>query len=192
MTTEEAIHARHSVRTYNPVMPDRFVLDYVNDYISDLKPVFPGTDCRLVLHDTPADGKIGTYGVVRGAQCYVAVVHRREGEFQAINAGMCGERLVLGLTGMGIGTIWLGGTFSGGDVSKQTVLCFGRLKKTQAFRRTLQNQSGFTIPQRARTDETRSVGTEQTGMACRGGRRNPAFLLCFRFPFRDARHGHRP
>lgn len=118
MTTEEAIHARHSVRTYNPVMPDRVVLDYVNDYISHLKPVFPGTDCRLVLIDKSVDGKIGTYGVIRGAQCYVAVVIPRAGQFQAINAGMCGERLVLGLTERGMGTIWLGGTFSGGDVAR--------------------------------------------------------------------------
>lgn len=118
MTIEEAIRSRHSVRTYIPVMPDRAVFDYVNDYISRLKPAVPDTACRLVLIDKAVDGKIGTYGVISGAQCYVAVVHMRNGRFQAMNAGMCGERLVLGLTELGMGTIWLGGTFSEGDVAK--------------------------------------------------------------------------
>lgn len=118
MTIEEAIHARHSVRTYSPVMPDRTVLDYINSFIAGLKPIFPGTTCRLVLIEKAVDGKIGTYGVVRGAQCYIAVLNGREGDLQAVNAGVCAEQLVLGLTQRGIGTVWIGGTFSEGDVSR--------------------------------------------------------------------------
>lgn len=119
MTIQEAIIARHSVRTFVPEMPDGTVLDYVKEYTESIKPVFPDTSCRLVVLEKAIDGKIGTYGVVRGAQCCVAVIHGH-GAMDAVNAGMLGERLVLGLTTRGMGTVWLGGTFSGGDIAKAT------------------------------------------------------------------------
>lgn len=119
MTIQEAITARHSVRTFTPEMPDGTVLDYVKEYAAGTESVFAGTSCRLVLLEKAIDGKIGTYGIVRGAQCCVAVIHGR-GAMDAVNAGMLGERLVLGLTTRGMGTVWIGGTFSGSDIARAT------------------------------------------------------------------------
>ena len=131
LTDEEAIRVRRSVRTFEASPVAAGVLEFVQEYIDSKPQALPGCGCRLVLLERRLDGKVGTYGVVRNAGYFVAVVHKcdRPGNdgsgaemsnagLEAVNAGIVGERLVLELTRRGIGTVWLGGTFSRGTVGE--------------------------------------------------------------------------
>lgn len=118
MTVEEAIRVRRSVRTYQDTAVAPEVMEFVKNYIGNLHQALPGCRCRLVLLERKLDGKVGTYGAIRNAGYFLAVVHSKDSDLEAINAGIVGERLVLELTRRGIGTVWLGGTFSRGTVGK--------------------------------------------------------------------------
>jgi nitroreductase len=86
------------------------------------EPVSPpfGTPLRFVLIDRdepsrPAERKseIGTYGVIRGANTYIAgICPAAEGGFTLEDYGYVFEHIIIRATGLGLGTCWLGGTFS--------------------------------------------------------------------------------
>ena len=67
---------------------------------------------RLLIIDTGDMGqKVGTYGMIRGAKTYLCgAVEKAEKSLSAY--GYVVEKVVLRATSMGIGTCWLGGTFS--------------------------------------------------------------------------------
>lgn len=152
LTVEEAIRARRSVRTFEASPVAEEVLEFVQEYIGSKPQTLPGCGCRLVLLERKLDGKVGTYGVVRNAGYFVAVVHkcgmpgnRESGNdgLEVVNAGIVGERLVLELTRRGIGTVWLGGTFSRGTVGElvkpapdervDAVIAFGNPAPKESF-----------------------------------------------------------
>lgn len=64
---------------------------------------------RIIDPGTLGNGRIGSYGVISGRPAYVAVVCKDD---ELVQAGIDGERMVLALTGHGLGTCWLGGTFN--------------------------------------------------------------------------------
>lgn len=108
-----AIKQRHSVRTYEPrplSADDRARLEAV---IPTLTNPF-GVDVRLHMADTDAataDGRrLGTYGVVKGARTFVGVSVPRVGK-SLVAAGYVMETFILRATALGLGTVWLGGTF---------------------------------------------------------------------------------
>ena len=118
---------RRSVRTFEASPVAAEVLEFVQEYINGQPQALPGCECRLVLLERRLDGKVGTYGVVRNAGYFVAVVHKcntqenvqcADNGLEAVNAGIVGERPVVELTRRGIGTVWLGGTFSRGTVGE--------------------------------------------------------------------------
>ncbi len=55
--------------------------------------------------------KLGTYGVIKNAHLYLAGLIR-PAPGAACDYGYCKERLILKATELGLGTCWLGGTFS--------------------------------------------------------------------------------
>ncbi|MGC9523766.1 MAG: nitroreductase family protein [Anaerolineae bacterium] len=76
-----------------------------------------GTRVRLRLiaaeeGDAAALKGLGTYGFIRGAMGFVAGVVPEEGDFVLEDFGFVMERVVLFATGLGLGTVWLGGTFT--------------------------------------------------------------------------------
>lgn len=110
------IEKRRSVRT--------FVSDPMNDVTrSTLKRNLDAisTECgpfshsiRLVLLDHHVDGdrnKLGTYGIIKGAQHYIAGAVT-SGETALIDFGYLFEKAVLVSTALQMGTCWLGGTFN--------------------------------------------------------------------------------
>lgn len=152
LTVEGAIRVRRSVRTFETSPVAAEVLEFVQEYINGQPQALPGCGCRLVLLERELDGKVGTYGVVRNAGYFVAVVHKCEmpekgksedSGLEAVNAGIVGERLVLELTRRGIGTVWLGGTFSRGTVGElvkpapdervDAVIAFGNPAPKESF-----------------------------------------------------------
>jgi nitroreductase len=58
--------------------------------------------------------KLGTYGFIKGARYFVAGAVS-QGEMAEVDYGCALERIILELTALGLGTCWLGGTFSRKD-----------------------------------------------------------------------------
>jgi hypothetical protein len=72
-------------------------------------------DSQDILEKT--GGKIGTYGVIKGAQDYIIALVE-EGEKDLEQLGYVLEELILYATSIGLGTCWLGGTFKKSDFSQ--------------------------------------------------------------------------
>ena len=119
----ETIHARRSVRTYlaQPLeAQERQAL--VRAIEANRRGPF-GTELQLELVDV-ADGlqhTNWTYGVIRGAQCFVAGAIT-VGGMATVDFGWCLERVILEATRLSLGTCWLGGTFSRGVFAERLKL----------------------------------------------------------------------
>ena len=103
MTRQEyidAIRARHSCRSFKDLDPQK------RDKIAELAGHSP--HLKPIMLDS--DGRIGTYGVIRGSKVAVAVI---AGEPPALTrqAALDAEDFLLQCTNLGLGTCWLGGTF---------------------------------------------------------------------------------
>ncbi len=107
LTVSEAISMRRSVRTFTNDRPSGAILQECG---AGRTPYV-----RLITSDI-GGGRVGTYGVIKGTPAYVAVVYDKENVSDSIRAGIEGERFVLECTRRGLGTCWLGGTFSRSDV----------------------------------------------------------------------------
>ena len=66
---------------------------------------------RLMILDTGDMQKVGTYGMIRGAKTYLCGAVEKAPKALAAY-GYVMEKVILRATSMGIGTCWLGGTFS--------------------------------------------------------------------------------
>jgi nitroreductase len=114
------IMKRKSVRNYTdePVKPED--LDKLRGFIEEVnksRSVF-GSQVRLQYLESGGDGgKLGTYGVISGARAFLSVVCKK-GVHNLEDAGYQFEKLILYATGLGLGTVILGGTFSRGGFAK--------------------------------------------------------------------------
>lgn len=102
---EAAVRARHSVRTFTgqPLAPE--ILSALTEALG--RPPLPAK----------APG-FGTYGMIRGAACFLPVVADGPTEDDACRAAARAERTVLWLTAQGVATCWLGATFHGLEASQ--------------------------------------------------------------------------
>jgi Nitroreductase len=123
MNTIETIKNRRSVRTYTgePLRDEHIV--HIKQYINQLKTPF-GAKARIELISTNDNGdavKLGTYGWIKGACDYLLLIYE-ESPFAETAAAYMFEQVVLFCTDLGLGTCWLGGSFSRGDFKKQISL----------------------------------------------------------------------
>jgi len=113
---KEIIEKRTSIRTYKnkPVDPD--LQNVINKLIELPWKGFFGNKIKfhliqkqsaLVNHKV----KLGTYGFISGAQAFIAG-SVKNALYNFEDFGYCLEKLILQLTELGLGTCWLGGTFS--------------------------------------------------------------------------------
>lgn len=120
----EIIYQRKSCRTFDPrpLRPeDRRILEQC--LTSDFRSPF-GETSRFRLLDLDTDRKdresarrLGTYGVIRGASCFLAGIMRdltRGPE----DMGFCMETVLLHAGRLGLGTCWLGATFRSGRIAE--------------------------------------------------------------------------
>lgn len=119
----ETIQKRRSVRTYTgePLREEHLTL--IRQYIDQLQAPF-GVKARIELIQTNPDAepiKLGTYGWVKGACDYLVLIYE-EAPFAETAAAYMFEEAVLFCTDLGLGTCWLGGSFSRGDFKKQVRL----------------------------------------------------------------------
>ena len=115
MTIKEAIKVRKSVRTFtNQMLGDEGVAA-LESYLSSLTGPFPGEPLARISVLRPGHGvdvsTFATYGVISGAQLYIAlIIDTREGVKADLAGGYMMEHAVLWATAHGWGTCWLGGT----------------------------------------------------------------------------------
>ena len=111
MTVQEAISARHSVRTYltKPVEPA-----IVNALRAEIRACNAegGLHIQLVMNEPMAfRGFFAHYGKFRGVCNYIVLAGKRAKDLDE-RAGWFGERLVLLAQTLGINTCWVGLTLS--------------------------------------------------------------------------------
>lgn len=116
---EEIIRARYSVRNYEDKLLSEELIDEIENYISELdNPFKVKVRINLIKKENYKDViRLGTYGVIKGANYFlVAACENKDFALEAL--GYTFEKLILYCTSLGLGTVWLGGTFSKGDFEK--------------------------------------------------------------------------
>lgn len=108
------IKSRHSVRTYKADNLSKELKVKLATYAKEIQGPFEAK-VRLELIDDiditeRAGGKIGTYGVIKGAKAFIAGVMEK-GQYSEEQLGYALEKLILYAASLGLGTCWLGGTF---------------------------------------------------------------------------------
>lgn len=115
----EIIKSRRSVRSYKEDKLDLVIKDKLTTYAQKITGPFEAK-VRFVFLDNSVEsdyGKMGTYGIIKGAQEFVAAIVDSEVN-NLEQLGYALEKLVLYATSLGLGTCWLGGTFKKGDFEK--------------------------------------------------------------------------
>jgi nitroreductase len=127
MSIIETIRRRRSVRTYTGEPLSSEDAGRIAGYIAGLKAPF-GVNARIRLIRSLTDGskpvKLGTYGWISGAMDYLALTYE-EGPLAEEGAAWMFEQVILYCTGLGIGTCWLGGSFSRKDFGRQVATAPG-------------------------------------------------------------------
>jgi nitroreductase len=123
MKTIEAIEKRKSVRNYTgePLRKEHII--QITDYIAGLKAPFDAPPVRIqLIHARQETGriKLGTYGFIGGASDFLTLVYEKDSLFPLMEeaAAYVFEQVILFCTGLGLGTCWLGGSFSRKDFSE--------------------------------------------------------------------------
>lgn len=111
----EAIRSRTSWRSYTGRPLNRDEAAALRQVMADMETPF-GSDLRIELLQKDESGSAAltnraTYGVVRGAPAFLAGAIRPEKK-SLTDLGFALETLVLEATALGLGTCWLGGSFS--------------------------------------------------------------------------------
>jgi len=123
MNIIESIKQRRSIRTYTGEPLNAAHKAQIQEFINQLKAPF-GVKARIEMLSIQPDKepvKLGTYGWIKGAVDYLALVFE-EALFAETAAAYMFEQVVLFCTSLGLGTCWLGGSFSRKDFKKQLSL----------------------------------------------------------------------
>ena len=119
----ETIQKRRSVRTYTgePLRTEH--ITQIKQFIGRLHAPF-GIKARIEPIHTYTDEEpinLGTYGWVKGACDFLALIYE-DAPFAETAAAYMFEEVILFCTDLGLGTCWLGGSFSRSDFKKQIQL----------------------------------------------------------------------
>lgn len=115
----ETIKKRRSVRTYLDKKIDDELREKIKTFLNDLEKEYVNK-YKFPMLDTEISGKIGTYGVIKGAKTYIGGVLLEEGNL--VELGFLFEKIIIYLTSLNLGTCWLGGTFRRTDFFKEMKL----------------------------------------------------------------------
>ena len=117
ISVPELIEKRYSCRSYDPTPIAEETRRRLSDYLAveDAGPF--GTKVRMqLLAATPEDQgalkRLGTYGFIAGATGYIVGAIAGADQTGPEDFGYVMERAVLFATSLGLGTVWLGGTFT--------------------------------------------------------------------------------
>ncbi len=123
----ETIRKRRSWRTFeNRLVPDDILTEII-DAVGDFRGPRGNLIRIQVLHwKSKGPEKLGTYGTISGASTFLAGAVEQS-ETSAEDFGYIFEKIILKATEMGLGTCWLGGTFSRGAFTDRMKLKTGEL-----------------------------------------------------------------
>ena len=167
MSVRDLIHRRYSCRTYleRPIsVADR---DRLTGFMATKTSGPLGSQARFgLIAATPDDAgalrRLGTYGFIKGATGYiVGAVHAAPRDLE--DFGYLLEEVVLHASGMGLGTCWLGGTFTRSSFTSR----FGGVRR------------GEKIPAVVSTGYIGDDGSARIREREEGGRRFPATEIFF-------------
>lgn len=145
----DSISQRISVRSYDPRPLGARAASAIREAFEACQPGPFGGRPRFLLLDTAAAGfggssegasaevdaggkapaqgrKIGSYGFIKGAPAFI-VGAIGKGPFANEDYGYCLEGVILRATELGLGTCWLGGTFSRGQAAAALSLSEGEM-----------------------------------------------------------------
>ena len=112
------IKKRISVRTYNDQRISDELFDQISNVLNEVeKEPGPFGNCskfhilKLDKEESSQGVKLGTYGFIKGQMAYLVAVCSKE-KHAIIDMGYSFEKVILSMTQMGLGTCWIGGTFS--------------------------------------------------------------------------------
>ncbi|MEI8199527.1 MAG: nitroreductase family protein [Eubacteriales bacterium] len=116
---EETVKTRYSVRTFKDQPLSLDTKKKLESYITALSnPFAAGVTFRLLESKTAVNGKnLGTYGMITGAADYFGATVS-PGDLALEGLGYEFEKLVLYAASLGLGTCWLGGTFTRSEFAK--------------------------------------------------------------------------
>ena len=122
----ELIKKRRSVRTYSDKTLDIQKKEEITDILQNIGESPFGSNIKFYLIDksfAKKDHKVtlGTYGFISGAKLFLAGESGRS-RIAHFDFGYLMEKIILHLTAMGLGTCWLGGTFSRSEYTKVMTL----------------------------------------------------------------------
>jgi len=141
MNIIEAIHARHSVRTFCGEPLQSPVRQALEQAINNATSPFDGkVTMRLASVGIGEEFRPSTYGVIRNALDFL-LLGIGDDKWSAVSGGFMMEQVVLEATRLGLGTCWVGGTFKKGSFAKAANLPEGLTLKAilpvgEAARRT--------------------------------------------------------
>ena len=119
----EVIRQRFSCRTYFEKPIEEYMKQRLTEFISSNGTGPLGTPVRLKLvaateQDRSSLKGLGTYGIIRGATGFI-IGAVRSSKSNLEDYGYLMERVVLFATDIGLGTCWLGGTFTRSRFAKK-------------------------------------------------------------------------
>ena len=118
MNLQEAVFARHSVRSYLDKPLDPSSVAELQALIAELNAA-SGLHMQLLLNDpSPFGGLLSKVGWLAGVKNYLALVGPNSGDLDE-QCGYWGERFLLEAQMRGINSCWVGGTYSKGKCAAQ-------------------------------------------------------------------------
>lgn len=116
---QELIKLRHSVRNYSNTPLSDDLIEQLENYIHTVEnPFDQKIRIKLIKKDSYSNElKLGTYGVIKGAQYFLAAACENN-DLALMALGYTLEKVILYCTSLGLGTVWLGGTFNKGEFAK--------------------------------------------------------------------------
>ncbi|WP_313339849.1 nitroreductase family protein [Sedimentibacter sp.] len=119
----EIIKIRSSCRTYDLKKINDTVFEKLNSHIEEINQEAKNNERFLIINKKHAEKaeKLGTYGVISGANTYIVGVINSE-KYDAVSFGYLFEKIILFATDLGLQTCWLGGTFKREDFIKHSNL----------------------------------------------------------------------
>lgn len=120
---EEIIMQRYSCRTYRPEPLDEQIKNQLIEFLSTVELGPLGSTARFELiaaneNDRKALKSLGTYGFIKGATGFI-VGATRQHTYNIEDYGFLLEMIILYATDLGLGTCWLGGTFTKSSFAKK-------------------------------------------------------------------------
>lgn len=110
MTLLEAIHNRHSVRSYIQEPLAGELCEKLNEFI-EKKNEESGLHMQLVVGEPKAFQGFNSYGAFKGVENYIVLVGKKSADIGQ-TVGYYGEQVVLYAQTLGLNTCWVGLTYS--------------------------------------------------------------------------------